>query len=124
MEPTALQQKLTSLSSSLDERSRRLVFAAEARSLGRGGIALVHRATGMARSTLERGIRELENPLPKDTERIRRPGGGRKRLVDKDPAIWKDLEALVEPTTRGDPECSLRWTCNLNSREISSLRSG
>jgi len=111
VEPTALQQKLTSLGSSLDERSRRLVFAAEARSLGRGGIALVHRATGMARSTLERGIRELENPLPKDPERIRRPGGGRKRLVDKDPAIWKDLEALVEPTTRGDPECSLRWTC-------------
>jgi hypothetical protein len=111
VDPTALEQKLASLGSSLDERSRRLVFAAEARSLGRGGIALVHRATGMARSTLERGIRELESPTPKDTSRIRRPGGGRKRLVDKDPAIWKELEALVEPSSRGDPECSLRWTC-------------
>jgi len=87
----------------LDERSRRLVFAAEARALGRGGIAKVHRATGIARSTIWRGIAELHAPGPKESTRIRRPGGGRKRLIETDPTLLGDLEALVDPEARGDP---------------------
>ncbi|MBI4394340.1 MAG: ISAzo13 family transposase [Euryarchaeota archaeon] len=109
MDAQALKRKLAALGPALDERSRRLVFAAEAQALGRGGIASVHRATGTARSTIERGIKELESS-PKDTSRIRRPGGGRKRLVEKDPRLQPDLERLVEPSTRGDPESPVRWT--------------
>ncbi len=105
-----LKRKLTVLGSALDERSRRLVFAAEARSLGRGGIAKVHRATGMARSTIARGVAELGRPRSGDPSRIRRPGGGRRRLVDKDPTLRTDLEALVDPGARGDPMSRLRWT--------------
>jgi hypothetical protein len=92
----------------LDERSRRLVFAAEAQALGRGGIAKVHQATGAARSTIARGVTELDAPA--DPSRIRRPGGGRKRLVDTDPSLLPDLEALVDPEARGDPMSPLRWT--------------
>jgi hypothetical protein len=106
----ALKRKLSALGSALDERSRRLVFAAEAQALGRGGVAMVHRATGAARSTIERGINELRSPQPKDPSRVRRPGGGRKRLVDKDPSLRTDLEGLVDPSARGDPESALRWT--------------
>ena len=110
MDPGVLREKLTSLDGILDERRRRLVFAAEARALGRGGIELVHEATGMARSTLARGIQELAQPPVLPTSRVRRAGGGRKQLVEKDPALLSDLEALVEPGTRGDPESTLRWT--------------
>jgi hypothetical protein len=107
----ALRQKLLALGNALDERSRRLVFAAEAQSLGRGGIERVHLATGVARSTLARGVKELARPTPHDTTRIRRPGGGRMRLTKKDPSLLADLETLVEPSSRGDPESELRWTC-------------
>ncbi|EQD56784.1 protein, rhodopirellula transposase family, partial [mine drainage metagenome] len=99
MDPGGLREKLASLDGILDERRRRLVFAAEARALGRGGIELVHEATGMARSTLARGIRELAQPPVLSTSRVRRAGGGRKQLVEKDPALLSDLEALVEPGT-------------------------
>ncbi|MGH2728473.1 MAG: ISAzo13 family transposase [Actinomycetota bacterium] len=115
----ALKRKLAALGSALDERSRRLVFAAEAHALGRGGIAMVHRATGTARSTIERGIKELGKPPPKDPSRIRRPGGGRKRLVEKDPTLRSDLEALVAPGARGDPMSPLRWT----SKSVRTLAS-
>jgi hypothetical protein len=110
MDTQALHRKFATLGPALDERSRRLVYAAEANALGRGGIALVHRASGAARSTIARGIKELESPPPKDTSRIRRPGGGRKRLVEHDSKLTDDLEGLVEPATRGDPESALRWT--------------
>jgi hypothetical protein len=106
----ALREKFASLEGALDERRRRLVFAAEARALGYGGIQLVHEATGMARSTLARGIRDLAHPPRMLTSRIRRSGAGRKSLIEKDPDLLPELEALVEPGTRGDPETSLRWT--------------
>ncbi|MGH7428827.1 MAG: ISAzo13 family transposase [Candidatus Methylomirabilaceae bacterium] len=115
----ALKRKLAALGSALDERSRRLVFAAEAQALGRGGIALVHRATGTARSTIERGIKELGTRQSKDTSRIRRPGGGRKRLVHKDPTLRSDLDALVAPSARGVPMSPLRWT----SKSVRTLAS-
>ena len=97
----------------LTERLRRLVAAAEARTLGRGGVSLVARATGLARSTIAQGLQELDTP-PTGVARLqrqRRPGGGRKPLVAHDPTLLRDLEALVEPVTRGDPQSPLRWTC-------------
>jgi hypothetical protein len=98
----------------LGERGRRLFVAAEALAYGRGGIAAVARATGVAPSTIGIGIREvreLEEGTGVETTRIRRPGGGRKKTVDTDPTLVKDLESLVSPTTRGDPMSPLRWTC-------------
>ncbi len=93
----------------LDERQRRLVLAAEARALGRGGIKLVAEATGAHPDTVARGARELEagGELP---GRTRAPGGGRKRLADTGPGLVPALMELVDPATRGDPESPLRWT--------------
>ena len=105
MDTPALRQKLLALGNALDERSRRLVFAAEAQSLGRGGIERVHLATGVARSTLARGVKELARPTPHDTTRIRRPGGGRMRLTKKDPSLLADLETLVEPSSTRPTSC-------------------
>jgi Rhodopirellula transposase DDE domain len=101
----------------LNERMRRLVAAAEAQALGHGGVTLVAEATGLARSTITQGISELAAPLPVGGEqRLRHPGGGRKLLTDHDPTLLRDLEALVEPETRGDPESPLRWTCKSLSK--------
>jgi len=93
----------------LDERSRRLVAAADCTALGRGGVSQVARASGLSRPTLYQGVRELESREPK-SGRIRRPGGGRKSAELKYPRLASVLEELVEPTTRGDPMQALRWT--------------
>ena len=106
----SLSRKLESLWPHLNERQRRLLAAAEARELGRGGVAAVCRAAGISRPTVERGLRELEEAAVAPPSRSRRPGGGRKRVIDKDPTIVADLEALVEPATLGDPISPLRWT--------------
>ena len=95
----------------LDERSRRLVAAAEAVAAGRGGNTLVARLTGVSRRAITAGTRDLAHPDLAPRGRIRREGGGRKRTVDTDPSLREDLERLVEPQTRGDPESPLRWTC-------------
>ncbi len=84
--------------------------ATEARALGRGGMALVARATGISTSTIARGLRELRARVRLPPGRVRRPGGGRKRTIDKDPTLRRDLEGLVEPTTSGAPDSPLRWT--------------
>jgi hypothetical protein len=94
----------------LTERARRLWAATEARAAGRGGITLVARATGIAYSTIARGLKELAARAPAAPGRVRRPGGGRKRTLDKDPTLLTDLEGLVEPTASGHPESPLRWT--------------
>jgi transposase len=110
----AVRERFRRLSSALNERSRRLFAAAEAMSFGRGGIALVARATGVAPRTIGVGIKEAraleKSPPPPGPQRVRRPGGGRPRTVDTDPTLKTDLERLVEPVTRGDPESTLRWT--------------
>jgi hypothetical protein len=93
----------------LDERQRRLVLGAEARTLGRGGGRVVARAAGVREATVSRGVTELESGVP-PTDRVRRPGGGRKRVADTDPGLVPALLALVEPDERGDPESPLRWT--------------
>ncbi len=94
----------------LDERGRRLSAAAEAEAFGAGGISVVARATGLARTTIRRGLRELKSGEQIDPGYVRRPGGGRKRRVDEDPTLLSDLEGLIDPDTRGDPESPLRWT--------------
>ncbi len=105
-----LRKKLRQMWPHLNERSRRLVAAAEAVQIGYGGVSLVSRACGLSRVTLTKGIRELAAaPLPGD--RVRRVGGGRWRLERHDPGLAGVLESLVEPLTRGDPESPLRWTC-------------
>ncbi len=107
--------------SKLNERQRRLLLASEARQIGWGGIAQVHRATGVSRRAISRGLRELEHPVA--GQRIRRPGGGRKRTIAKDPTLRSDLVALVEPSTRGDPETRLQWTCKSLRALTRELRS-
>ena len=110
------------VASALDERARRLVLGAEARVLGHGGVSVVSRATGVARSVISHGISELSEPALPDSGRIRRPGAGRKRSTEKDPSLRQDLEGLVEPTSRGDPESPLRWTCKSVRVLASELR--
>jgi hypothetical protein len=107
-----LRAKYAALRPVLTERSRRYWAATEARALGHGGIALVIRATGISRSTIQRGLRELEAATgAAPPTRIRRAGGGRKALTTIDPTLLQDLDALVEPTAPGDPESPLRWCC-------------
>jgi Rhodopirellula transposase DDE domain len=104
-----LAVKLQALLPHLDERQRRLLLGAEARVLGHGGIRRVARAAGAAEGTVSRGVDELESGEAA-LGRVRREGGGRKRLVDLDPGLLPALLALVEPDVRGDPMSPLRWT--------------
>ncbi len=111
IDEAAIRTRYGALSAALDERSRRLLLGAEARAAGRGGQAAVARATGASAATIRRGIAELDEPAGRLARgRIRLPGGGRKRTVDLDPSLRRDLEALIEPVSRGDPESPLRWT--------------
>lgn len=106
-----LREKFSALLPALNERGRRMAVAAEAQALGRGGITLVAKTSGISYSTISRGLKELRTQKEvMDPSRIRRPGGGRKKLQHKEPRLLSDLESLVEPTTRGDPESPLRWT--------------
>jgi len=106
----------------LDERARRLLVGAEAACVGYGGVSVVSRETGVSRETVAEGLKEVRNPerLPKG--RVRRKGGGRKRTVLKDTTLTTDLETLIEPVTRGDPESPLRWTCKSLRKLVAELR--
>ena len=97
----------------LNEKQRRILAAAEAKTLGRGGIQRVSDITGLSRPTIYRGLEDLEEAKGKapDLARVRKLGGGRKKLSSRSPEIVKALEKLIDPVTRGDPESSLRWTC-------------
>ncbi|MBM3223627.1 MAG: ISAzo13 family transposase [Candidatus Tectomicrobia bacterium] len=114
-EHTSLTEKFKTLRPVLNEHARRLWAATEALALGRGGISAVAHATGLSRPTIYAGIPEIQTGTvaipPKRAERVRRPGGGRTQRTTQDPTLLHDLEALVEPTTRGDPQSPLRWTC-------------
>src|SRR5437867_7052870 len=110
----------------MDERLCRLWAATEALALGRGGVTWVAQATGVSRKRIGAGIRELRElaagPAPPPPgQRIRRPGGGRKRVSERDPTLLADLEALVEPLTRGDPQSPLRWTCKSTQKLAAEL---
>ena len=111
IDEAAIRQRFDALAPVLDERGRRRFAAAEALTAGRGGIVAVSRATGLARSTIGRGLAELRDGDELDPERVRRKGGGRKPLVEQDPTLLEDLRTLVEPDSRGDPQSPLRWTC-------------
>ena len=107
----AIHDRFVIIAPHLDERGRRSFAAAEARSAGYGGIAAVARATGIARSTIGRGLAELVSASSTDLDRTRRAGGGRKALTATDPTLLEDLLSLVSPSERGDPMSPLRWTC-------------
>ncbi len=111
MDTETVELRFRLLEAFLDERSRRLFAAAESMALGHGGITAVARATGVSRRAINVGLKELASPSSSADRRIRKEGGGRKRAVDKDLTLRSDLESLVEPVTRGDPESPLRWTC-------------
>jgi transposase len=106
-----VRQRFTALAPVLDEKSRRLLAAAESKAWGPGGVSAVSKITGVSRQVIRQGRRELAQSPTHPEGRIRRPGGGRKRAKQKDPTLVADLEKLVAPSTRGDPECCLRWTC-------------
>lgn len=106
----AMKKTYALLSPHLDERTRRLWCAAHARALGHGGVTKVQEATGVSRPRITRGKKDLD-ALPSSDGRIRRAGGGRKRVIAQDATLLPDLNALVEPTVRGDPMCGIRWTC-------------
>jgi len=118
-----LARKFGILARVLDERTRRLVAAADAVALGFGGVTAVARASGLARGTVIRGIAELKTaPQRVRGQRIRLKGAGRKRTIEQDATLKRDLEALVEPVTRGDPESPLRWTCKSVRQLAAELR--
>ena len=119
-----IRRKYRSLKPEMDERRRRQWAAAEARDLGWGGVTAVSRATGLSRTTIRVGARELARPARQravEARRVRRSGGGRRRLTEMDPGLLEALEALIEPTTRGDPESPLRWTCKSIRRLAAEL---
>ncbi len=107
-----VRRKFERLSGVLDERGRRVWAAAEAEAIGYGGQSIVAKATGLSRVTLHREETEkAQAPYPSHPDRIRKAGGGSKKLTQQESGLLSALEALVEPTTRGDPESPLRWTC-------------
>jgi Rhodopirellula transposase DDE domain len=108
-----LARKFAVLWPYLDERQRRLLLGLEARQIGHGGISAVARAVGVSWPTVSKAVKELNQPSESAAPagRARRPGGGRKPLTHRDPGLLAALEALIDPTTRGDPESPLRWTC-------------
>jgi hypothetical protein len=111
---SAIKERYQNLEWALDERLRRLFAASEAKAIGHGGIALVWKATGVARGSIQQGLKELvekSQGIEGSSRRIRRVGAGRKTTVTEDAALLSALESLVEPVTRGDPESPLRWTC-------------
>lgn len=121
-EEEAIKHRYELVAGNLNERSRRLLAASEAMVLGRGGISAVSRATGLSRQVISNGIKELQDKERIEEGRIRRKGGGRKKAVSKDPSLQEDLERLLEPVTRGDPEAPLLWTSKSVRRLAQELR--
>jgi len=115
---TALAEKLAAILPRLNEQQRRFLLAAEARALGHGGVTRLTRLSGISQPTITKALHELEQPMP-PPGRVRRVGGGRKKQLDRDPALLAALEALVEPDTRGDPMSPLRWTCK-STRQLAA----
>jgi hypothetical protein len=125
LKETEIEEKYSKLARFLDERARRVWAATEAAAVGRGGISLVARATGLSRNTIVAGQRDLSQrgrPADVERERLRHEGGGRKRLVESDSSLLMSLEKLVEPHERGDPVSPLRWTSKSTRRLADELR--
>ena len=123
---TIIKTKYQVLAGRLNEATLRIWLATEARALGYGGVSTVAQAAGMSRTTIYAGLNELRAPVsagvfPGHPPAVRAKGGGRKRLTDKDATLLQDLEALVDPVTRGDPQSPLRWTCKSTPRLAKEL---
>jgi len=118
----AIRVRFEALDPLLNERGRRRYAAAEALAAGRGGISAVSQITGVARSTIGRGLMELRDGATAEPDRVRRPGGGRKPLMVKDATLLDDLRSLVEPSTRGDPQAALLWTAKSLRNLAAGLR--
>jgi hypothetical protein len=128
MDIEALRAKYRRLSGRLDERSYRLCMASDAMALGRGGISRVAEAAQVSRTTVHAGVRELRDPAASvagqtksGKPRVRRPGGGRKAIADRDETFLEALDALLDPATRGDPMSALRWTCKSTTKLAAEL---
>jgi len=122
---SSIKERFQNIEWALDERMRRLFAASEAKVIGHGGITIVWKATGVARGSIQQGIKELaERPesIENNPRRIRRVGAGRKSSVTEDAQLLSALEGLIEPVTRGDPESPLRWTCKSLRQLESELR--
>jgi hypothetical protein len=115
-----IEQRWEADGSKRDERGRRVFAASEARAAGRGGLAAVSQITGLARSTIGRGLEDLD-ALPPPRGRIRREGGGPKLLTERDPTLLADLKRLVEPATLGDPARPLLWVSKSCDKLASAL---
>jgi transposase len=124
IDEAAIRTRYEPVAALLDERARRLLAGGEALALGRGGVSAVARATGLARSTVARGMTEVAATRPVVQGRIRQKGAGRPRAVERDPTLRADLEALIEPTNRGDPMSPLRWTTKSVRHLAAELRRG
>jgi len=120
IDESAIRERFAVLSPVLDERGRRLFVAAEVMTAGWGGLAAVSRATGIARSTIGRALTEQRRGADPGAGRVRCKGGGRKALIATDASLLDDLEKLVEPETRGDPQSPLKWT----SKSVRKLAAG
>ena len=118
----ALRTRYRRIAGFLDERGRRLYAANEALALGRGGVTAVSVASGIARSTINRGIAELKAGDNELGERIRRRGGGRKRAVERQPGLLARLQGLIEGAIRGDPQSPLRWVSRSQRHLATALR--
>jgi transposase len=122
----AIEKRFKLFSPFLNEKQRRILAVIEAQILGYGGTSRVAKATGLSRNTIAAGALELQRGSSEDIagvkERIRKPGGGRKRTIQKDPLLKADLEHLIEPITRGDPESALLWTCKSVRRLADELQ--
>ena len=120
-----IESKYRSLASVLDQRARRHWAATEARAYGWGGVSAVSDATGMSPNTIRKGLAELAaregDPDLEVSSRLHKPGGGRKRLTETDPQLSVELDRLVAPLTRGDPQSPLRWTCKSTSHLAQEL---
>src|ERR1035441_3222389 len=121
IDETAIRIRYEAMRSRFDERERRLFAAAEARSAGYGGVSVVARATGVARSTINPGLKDLEalGPAP---SKVRRSGGGRPALTQTDPTLLEDLRRLLESTTLGDPMRPLVWVSKSHEKLALALR--
>jgi hypothetical protein len=117
-----VRKKLAAVWPMLNERTRRIVAANEALALGYGGVSLVHRACGLSRKAIAKGVREIQEGASPVGGRIRRAGAGRKKLTTRDPQLGAALDRLIDPDTRGDPESPLRWVCK-STRTLAALLS-
>jgi hypothetical protein len=121
IDETAIRSRYEAMRRCLDERGRRFHAAAEARTAGYGGVSAVARATGIARSTIDRGLKELGS-LDPVAPKVRRPGGGRRPLTQTDPTVLEDLQRVLEPATVGDPMRPLMWVSKSHAKLAAALR--